>query len=401
MIIALTTISCGSTTPAGDQQRIDRDKVGKLTQTQALSTSAALNDIGFAVHRDLMRPGGNTVTSPLSLGGLLGLLAPGADGRAADDLTKLLRLKSTEDPAIGALLVQLTDTKDVTLNIANSLWTNSGVTLRDSYSDFVRKVYGATTESVPLGEQQGAERIDSWVKDSTNGRITEMSQALGLPDPDAVLVLLNAVYFKGTWTTRFDPADTRPGDFHLPSGSTVEVPLMSLPDNAKSVETAQSATFDLLRLPYGKDKRFGMDILLPHETVDISEFIRSVDPGDWAKARAELHEAETMVLLPKFTTKVESDLIAPLRTVGLASIFGDGALPKLTDSGGALTKVAQSVYIAVDEAGTEAAAVTGGAMTTSAPVPFSVDRPFAFAITDRVTGAVLFLGTINDPSAAG
>lgn len=396
--MATTTIACGSDKADDDRGRIDRSTVGKLTKAEARSTAKSLNHLGFTVHQRLLEPGTNTVTSPLSLGGLLGLLAPGADGQAEQDLTRQLGLSNGEDPSIGALLAQLGATNAVTLEIANSLWTNTGVNLQDEYSDFVRKVYGAQTASVPLDKQEGADRIDNWVKESTNGKFTEMSKALGLPDPDAVLVLLNAAYFKGNWTTQFDPADTRPGEFKLASGSSVEVPMMSLPDNAKSVETSHAESFSLLRLPYGKDKRYGMEILLPNETVDISEFIKSLDLDDWAKARGDLHEGKAMVVIPKFTSKVDSDLVGPLKAAGLGSIFGGGALPKLTDSGGALTTVAQSVYIAVDEEGTEAAVATGGAVATSAPMPLMVDRPFAFAITDRDTGAMLFLGTINDPT---
>lgn len=400
-VIALFAMvaACGS----GDDSSTPRTKGpthATLSVADARTSATALNEVGFAVHRELVESGNNTVTSPLSLGGLLGLLAAGAEGKPAQDLTGRLGLKGSDDPTIGALLSQLGTSKGVTLDIANSLWTNDGVKANDKYSSFVKEVYDAQIESVPLGKNEGAERIDNWVKKATNGKIERMSEALGLPNPDAVIVLLNAVYFKGTWTTEFDPADTRPGDFELASGSKVKVPMMSLPDNAKSIETADGGSFSLLRLPYGKDKRYGMEILLPNDVVDIAGFMKTLSLDDWSKARAALHESKTPVSLPKFTSKVDSRLDHALKAAGLGSIYDSGAMSGMTDSGGTLSTVAQSVYIDVDERGTEAAAVTGGAVVTSAPMPFTVDRPFVFAITDRDTGAMLFLGSINDPTAA-
>lgn len=403
MLVAVATaaLACGTEQPDENGIGVDPELVGTLTDDGARSAAEVVNRLGREVHEQLAVEGANTVTSPISLAALLALLAPGADGEAAQDLAARLGLHDGRDTSIGALLVRLADTSDVRLDVASSIWTSDGVTLLEPYAAFVRDTYGVHTSSVPLDRPEGATAIDQWVTDATNGRIEEMAAALGLPDPDALTVLLNAVYFKGTWTTEFDPADTRPDSFHLPDGSEVEVPMMSLSvERSAGFEVAHAEGFSLLRLPYGKEERFGLEVVLPDDVVDASAFLATLDEAAWADARARLGDGALAedVRLPRFTTTWEGALDDALAAVGLGSIYAEGALPGISDSASTLSTVAQSVFIAVDEHGTEAAAATGGVMTDAASMPFVVDRPFVFAVSDRSTGAVLFLGTINDPT---
>ena len=363
------------------------------------SVVAAINRLGFEMQAQVVRPGENTVTSPVSLAGLLGLLSAGADGQAATDLTTRLALTGTQDTAIGALLDQLASTSDVQLDVANSVWTNQGVSLQTPFSSFVRDTYHAEASTVPLGLPDGADAIDAWVKAATNGKIDGMADALGLPDASAVTVLLNAVYFNGTWSTEFDPANTRSAPFTLADHSTIDVPMMSLNLNEGSWESARGATFSLLRLPYGRDQRFAMEFILPNDVVDMAQFFKGLDVAAWQSARAALTSGAESVSVPRFTTTWTADLGESLRAVGLGSIYGADALPKISDPAAPLSTVAQKVFIQVDEHGTEAAAVSGGVTATSAPIPFELNRPFGFAITDRDTDAVLFLGAINNPTA--
>lgn len=344
LLVGAVLAGCGSD---GNDDRVGVDPdPGDTRSTQAVrETAMTVNRIGFDVHIQLLKANENTVTSPVSLASLLGMLAAGADGAASADLNARLGLTSSTDTRIGGLMAALGATSDVTLDVANSIWTNDGVKLLAPYQTFVHDTYRAEATSVPLGTPRGADAIDAWVKRATNDKIDKMADALGLPDPDAVTVLLNAGYFKGTWTTEFDPANTRPMPFSLADGSKLDVPMMSLAGEKDPWETASSATFSLLRLPSGRDGRFAMELLVPSDVVDIADFMKRLDFDEWQATRSRLSPGAVAVSLPRFTTKWQSDLNESLT-----------------------------------------------------PVPFEVDRPFAFAITDRTTGATLFLGAINDPT---
>jgi serine protease inhibitor len=380
------------------QIRVNPELADTLSETETIALATTLNQLGFEVHTELLKSNENTVTSPVSLGALLALLAAGAEGQASTDLNERLGLNAADDTAIGALLAQLATARDVELAIANSVWTNDGIELLKPYESFVQDTYGAETGSLSLGKQEGADAIDEWAKDATNNKIDSIAEPLGLPDPDAATVLLNAVYFNGSWTTEFDPSNTREMSFSLSNGSTIAAPTMSL-SNDKLWEGAESETYALLRLPYGEDERFVMEILLPNDVVDMADFFETLEFDEWQATRAKLVPAVGSVSLPKFTTKSEQNLNDSLNSVGLESIYVEDALAGISGPNTILSTVAQSVYIKVDEQGTEAAAVTGGAVgITSVPNAFDVNRPFAFAITDQTTGAILFLGAINNPT---
>jgi serpin B len=176
--------------------------------------------------------------------------------------------------------------------------------------------------------------------------------------------------------------------------------MMSL-SNDEKWEGAASDTYRLLRLPYGEDERFAMEILLPNDVVDMVDFFETLDFDEWQTTRSKLSPAFKSLLLPKFTTRSDENLNDSLNSVGLESIYVEDALAGISGPNTILSTVAQSVYIKVDEKGTEAAAVTGGkfqAVSGSFDDDFYVKRPFAFAITDQTTGAILFLGTINNPT---
>lgn len=405
VVLVMATVAvvsgCGQDT-ADERLGVDpgaRTRPGGVpTDERTKAVAAAINQLGFEMQAELVRSGENTVTSPVSLAGLLGLLAAGAGGQAATELTTRLGLTGTRDTAIGSLLAELATTSDVQLDVANSVWTNQGVNLLAPFSDFARDTYRAEAATVALGLPEGADAIDAWARKATNDKIDSISDALGLPDPAAVTVLLNAVYFNGTWTTEFDPANTRPGTFTRADRSMVEAPMMSLHLNEGRWDSSSGDTFSLLRLPYGADQRFAMELIVPNDIVDMSVFFAGLDVDRWNAARASLAPGVESVTMPKFTTEWKANLNESLQAVGLGSIFGNDALANISDPAAPLSTVAQKVFIQVDEHGTEAAAVSGGMTATSAPAPFEVNRPFGFAITDRNTDAVLFLGAINDPT---
>jgi serine protease inhibitor len=398
--LSFVLAACGAVgDPAAGVGPGDVALVGPLSPAEAVEAADGVNAFGFDLHAGVAEDGENTLTSPLSAAVLLAMVAAGAGGATAEEMVEVLRLDGPRDTRNAALLADLTHTDDVTLSIADSLWAAEGYPLEEDYVSFVEGAYGATLDEVDLGSQETADRIDAWVDDRTEGLIDEIAADLGLPDPQAVLALLNTVYFFGTWTTAFDEADTHQAPFTLAAGQEVEVPTMHR--GLAEVETSVGDGFQMIRLPYGADERFGMEILLPDEGVALDELLDGLDAVTWGNAVGELQPATfSEIALPRFELRWDAELDEALQSQGLVSAFGGGAdFTRMSPSNPFLDVVVQKTYIRVDEQGTEAAAVTGAVMAESAagPAPFRVDRPFAFTVSDRETGAVLFLGSVHDP----
>jgi len=397
---ALVLVACGTVggqpgDGAGDT--LNADLAGSLSAEDAAAAADGVNAFGFDLHTAVAQDGDNTVTSPLSASVLLAMVAAGAGGDNAEEMVELLRLDGPRDTRNAALLADLVDTDDVTLAMANSLWAAEGYPLEDDYVSFAQDTYGATLDEVDLGSQNAADAIDDWVDERTEGLIDQIAKDLRLPNPQAVLVLLNTVYFLGTWTTTFDKDDTREAPFTLAGGDEVDVPTMHR--SAAEVETSFGDGFQMLRLPYGEEERFGMEVLLPDEGVALDELLDDLDADAWRDAVDGLETATVSeVALPRFELEWDANLNEVLQSLGMVSAFGGGDFTPMSPADPVLDTVVQKTYIRVDEEGTEAAAVTGGVMVESAgPPPFRVDRPFAFTVSDRETGAVLFLGSVHDP----
>lgn len=381
----LTTSACGGGEVPGDAARI---KV-KLAASDAAPVAQAVNRFGFDLFREVDRDDKNTITSPLSVSVLLAMVAAGADGDTATEMARVLGLREGQDERVGALLRELAGAEDVTLSVSDALYNNG--TLEDAYVDFVERSFGGTVENVDLGSAETARRIDEWVDENTGGRIEGIARELGLPSAQAVLVLVNAVYFLGKWQREFE--DTRDEQFITASGP-IAAPMMHLAH--ASLDYAERDGFRMLRLPYGEKGRFGMEVVL-------SESGRTAGATEWQALSSSLApRAFDEVALPRFELRWEGDLKAPLRELGMASPFDAGRanFRPMSPDGRWLEKVYHKTYVRVDEKGTEAAAVTGGAMMTSAraqPVVFRADKPFQFTISDRQTGTIVFMGAVRDP----
>lgn len=398
--VALALVACsgGSGQPGGGAgDAVNADLVGSLSAHDAATAADSVNAFGFDLHVAVAKDGDNTVTSPLSASVLLAMVAAGAGGDNAEEMVELLGLDGPRDTRHAALLADLTGTDDVTLEIANSLWAAEGYPFEDEYVSFVQATYGATLDEVDLGSQDAADALDDWVDERTAGRIDEIASDLDLPDPQAVLVLLTTVYFLGTWATAFDEDETREAPFAVTGGDDVLVPTMHR--SAAEVETSSGDGFRMLRLPYGDDERFGMEVLLPDEGVALDELLADLDAEVWRNAVDDLETATfSEIALPRFELESDLDLEEVLQSLGMVAAFSVGDFTPMSPADPFLDTVVQKTYIQVGEQGTEAAAVTGGVMAESAgPPPFRVDRPFAFTVSDRETGAVLFLGSIHDP----
>jgi serine protease inhibitor len=362
-------------------------------------------EFGFDMFKGLANhsPDENVVTSPYSAAVLLTMLLNGAGGETREAIGEVLHLRDPFDAAINEqhqdLMSYLIEADpDVEIAIANSLWANEGTPFEEQYIDSMREHFAATVEEVDLGSQSAADEIDQWVAEQTNDRIEEMAEDLGLPDPGVVLVLLNAVYFLGEWTDPFDPDLTHDDQFTRLDGSTVDVPFMQKDEMFLYIQTEE---YESVRLTYGEEAKFGMDIFLPSEHINLNEFRETFDFEAWSQANEDYTEAHINLSMPTFELEYDTGdhLDKVLEELGMGIAYGSEAdFSPMSPVNPWLSTVVQKTFIRVDEEGTEAAAATGAAMVESAPPQVRIDRPFLFTISDSETGSILFLGQVTDPS---
>lgn len=344
----------------------------------------------------------NVVLSPLGASIALGMTMNGADGATFDTMRSALGFGTLPPEEINAayraLVARLTTLDpQVRLEIANAVWTNEGVAFHDAFLQTVTEAFDARTEAIDFADPAAVDKINEWVAERTDGLIDGIVDGL---DPSLVMLLVNAVYFEGVWTTEFDPANTRPGTFRREDGSQTNVDMMSLGN--VEVLRGRGESYSAVELPYG-DGAFAMVIVLPDEGVTTREWLAGLDADEW-KALVDGLTPDRLDLLsiPKFTLTFDTYLNDALKARGMAAAFRPGAdFTRMSPSGDqmCIDFVRQKTRIDVDERGTRAAAATGVGIGVVSFTGFVVDRPFVFAIRERFSGTVLFVGLVGDPTA--
>ena len=239
------------------------------------------------------------------------------------------------------------------------------------------------------------------MSDQTHGKIPTI-----VPDPIppyAVAYLINAIYFKGSWTARFDKGLTRPGTFRLVNGAAATVPMMkhgrTVPIGIASVNGVT-----VLDLPYGGEA-FSMTIALPQDAPGIDSLVQGLTEERWRGWVAALDSGSSEVVMPKFTLRYGLTMNDVLAALGMPSAFCGSAgtdFTRLNPGGGlCISAVKHKAFVDVNEEGTEAAAATSVEFSTTSVGPplVVVDRPFVFAIRERLSGTILFLGRVMNPAA--
>jgi serpin B len=256
------------------------------------------------------------------------------------------------------------------------------------------------------------ERLNHWVAEQTHGRIPTVIDRL---DPDAMAVLLNALYFKGQWSQKFDPALTQPRDFSLNGGSHAKVERMKQSGHFDYFRTLE---LQAIRLPFGSGALV-MHVFLPTSSSSLEGVEAQLTPEQWRHWRARYVRREGVIELPRFELETGYELKDALKALGLNRAFRSGGSQAaeldamLAAAAGRtgtehffLSSVRQSLYWKLDEEGSEAAAATSTQVHVTSvtlrrpPFQMIVDRPFLCAIEDTRSGALLFIGAIFDPTAA-
>jgi serpin B len=334
---------------------------------------------------------------------LLGMLLNGADGETYTQMRGALGFQGMTQDEINRGYADLTELllgldPTVTIELGNSVWAKQGFPVLADFSERVRTSFRAEAETVDFNNPATLGRINGWVNDATHGRIEKIFDEL---PRDVVMVLLNAVYFKASWTEQFDRARTERAPFTRSDGSTVTADLMYL--NSSEVSVHSGSGVSVVEMPYGGGA-FSMVAVLPDRGTSINAFVDGITVQTWSGWMSSLSKRQVFVRLPRFELRWEKELNAPLWQIGMPNAFNPAAADfrRLTPGGGVyLSLVKQKTFVKVDEEGTEAAAVTGGIVApTSAPPEIRFDRPFLFVLRERLTGTILFLGVVNDPTAS-
>ncbi len=394
LVLALALAACMDETEDGPRP---------LTEQEA-EIVAASNDFGLSLFDEVIgqSDGGNVFVSPLSVSMALGMTFNGAAGTTADGMREALALGdlSVEDIDEAYLgLIELLQTMDgkVTLEIANSIWYRQGFEVLAAFIEACQTYFLAVVEALDFDDPGAKDTINAWVAEQTHGLIEEIVDSI---DVDTVMVLINAVYFKGDWTYQFDQSLTADAEFHVDEDTASTVSMMQLHGD---VPCQSGEGFRAVDLPYGR-QHFAMSVILPDEGVAVDEVAAGLAAGGWAGIVNGFADEETTVELPKFTLEFEQSLVDVLSALGMAEAFDPVAadFTGINANGGLfISDVKHKTFVQVDEVGTEAAAVTSVDVAAgSAPEPFRVDRPFLVVLHDRHSGAILFMGKIVDPPSA-
>ena len=342
----------------------------------------------------------NVFVSPLSASLALSMTANGAAGSTLEEMKSVLGFEGCtleEMNEYYKTLVKglLAADRSTTLGIAHSIWVQEGFGVKQPFIDLNKDAYDAEVRNLDFNSPQAAGVINQWCSDKTNKRITKI---LDGTSGDARLFLINALYFKGIWTSRFDKHNTAPGDFTTTAGRKNKVDMMRQECNAPYVE---AEGLQIAELPYGNEA-FGMVILLPEEGQDINNVAERLTPENWEEWMQQMSSRTIDIKLPKFRLEYSRDLKKDLMEMGMTVPFREEAdFSGMSDTPLFIGLVKQDTFVEVNEEGTEAAAVTVvGMELTSAggdrAIPFHVDRPFICIIREKSTGAILFMGKIGD-----
>ena len=357
--------------------------------------ASANNAFAFDFYRQIAVEKGNHFFSPASMHTAFSVLYEGARGETAEQLRGVFGMAEDDaarHQAVSDAMSSLNrDDPHATLEMANSLWLAEGLAPHARYVEIVRGTYAADIEPLDSDIKVAADRINGWAAEKTRDKIPKVL----LPDDltDALAVILNAIYFKGTWEVQFDPADTRPRDFDTGNG-TVQADMMHVDT---TFDYAEYNGTQILRMPYVGD-RLSMLVVLPPGHDGMAALEESLTAEMLEEWRHGMHDTEITVSIPKFETKTHYDLIPKLKDLGITLIFDGGDLSGISDADMFVTKAVQDAYVNVNEEGTEAAAVTTIVMADSEPLTFTADRPFLFFIQDDESGTILFMGKITVPT---
>ena len=398
ILLATSLLAC-------TQESVDQP-VTNLTMTEkSAKIIAADNQFGLELFQKInasLNEPQNTMISPMSVSLALAMVYNGAEGTTKKQMEEMLHKANLTPDDINQSYKELVaalvshDPK-VELSISNAIFYRNTFPVKNNFITTNQNFYNAEVSGLDFTKTaETLRKVNGWVKDKTKGKIDEIISQV---KPEDVMYLLNAIYFNGEWKYQFDKKETTSLSFTREDNSVIQVPSMSI---EKPFNYFSNETFQLLEMPYGSGK-YSMLIFLPKQgkkTNDVISALNTANLNDWI---SKMTEQKKEVFLPKFEFKFDNSLVDELEALGMTDAFNDAKanLSGISDAAKlVISEVMHKSYIKVDERGTEAAAVTGITVgVTSMPVDnsFRADHPFVFAIHEKDTDAILFIGKVMDP----
>ncbi|MBR5169240.1 MAG: serpin family protein [Muribaculaceae bacterium] len=411
VIVALMTVSlvsCGSE----EEVAIGEDEVVSMLNAvnpiQLTEAQRQMRDNNnefawrlFRAVRETDGNQGNTIMSPLSVTYLLGMMGAGAAGNTRDEISATLGF-GDDAMAVNEYCKTMIDgaaTVDpaATVKIANCVEVNSalGINLLSQYVDDMKHYYYAQIEAMDFTKSNALNIINNWCKDNTEGMIPRILDEI---NPNAAMYMLNAIYFKADWASKFNKDYTRKMDFTLDNGTTVKRDIMHIKAHAFYGHDEKCAT---LRLPFGNGA-YSMYVLLPAEGLSLEDFIQGMTIQDLNAHLYNIGTGDIDVLLPKFETSSDIKLKEPLNSMGITSAFDPqrADFSNMTTASLYVSLMLQKAKIEINEDGGKAAAVTiaGYVLTSVGTTPsfdFHATRPFLYLILEESTHSIFFIGTFQ------
>lgn len=367
--------------------------------------SRANNEFGFDVFKKLHQhnPGTNLFVSPSSIATALTMALNGAKGATADEMKTMLKINQFELANINAAYKIMLNTlpaldNKVVLRSANSIWYRQGFPVKPPFLETNTQFFGSQVQALDFRNPDAKNVINGWVSDKTRGLIPSIIDQI--PD-NAIMYLINAMYFKGSWTHKFDKDETVEMPFLKEDQTTTPVDMMGFGGTVKFPLYTEESFYGI-DLPYG-DSVYSMTLLVPRGNADVETLIANLNAQKWQQIITGMSRQEMNLRMPKFKMKYEKTLNRALQELGMQTAFipRSADFTHIADAELSVDEVKHKSFIEVNEEGSEAAAVTSiGIVVTSIPIypDILLNRPFLFVIRENQAGNVLFLGKMMNPN---
>ncbi|GAB6026410.1 Serpin peptidase inhibitor, clade B (Ovalbumin), member [Chamberlinius hualienensis] len=379
------------------------------------ATKLAKGHLAFSLNTyKAMSSEDNLVYSPFSLGIALVMTAAGAGGNTLKQMKDILHLNELGDEtkinqAFLSVLDSICSNPNYSLSTANRMYLQNHLQILQDYKNILKNYYKASAENVDFKKNSDgvAQTINQWVENKTNRTIKNLFSP-GSIAPETSMILVNAIYFKGTWKKKFKSVKTMEKKFILANEQTVPVPMMNMESRFK-YDRSEELKSKILKMDYAGD-RLAMYIILPDDVKGLSTLQQQLTPELLTNLRQQMTETDVIVVIPKLKLKSNNNMVGVLKHLGMTDLFdlemADLSKIYLNRSTKLIVSdVVHEAYVEVDEKGTTAAAVTGIHMTVvrkSAPpdpVTFIADHPFMFIIHDALNDLILFMGHVTNPKS--
>jgi serpin B len=345
----------------------------------------------------------NLFFSPLSVQYALAMSLNGADRNTYDEIKTTLSVEGLNEQEINESFKTLTEylrsvDTNVTLEIANSIWYEKKLEVKENFNNSVSQYFDARVSGLDFSAPQSVNTINGWVKDKTNGMIEDLIDQI---PQDAVMYLINAIYYKSEWKYKFDIDKTKPGPFYLESDENVLTDLMEAKE--MGVNYFSNSDIELIELPYGNGQ-YIMSVLVPGNGKKVADIVDLLDEKIYQEWTEKADSISADIILPKFKIEYKALLNDALIEMGMEDAFTDKAdFSRLfvKQLGLRISRVLQKAAIEVNEDGTEAAAATSVEISLTSLPPetpvIKINRPFLFFIKEKNSGVILFGGKLMDP----